>query len=116
MPDRIKESDWKLYRELSEVALQRAFEHGVATIQSLATAEVSTDRDRFWNTVEFVNHYKKELADTFDGASRSNALFHLTRFANRHLLTAEELSRFSAEARDFVRRLQEINRPSEPNP
>ena len=100
----IPESDWKLFRQLSEAALERAFQRGVAEIQRLAAEENKSAREHFWNPLEFANRYRKELADMFDDPRRSNALIQLAMIAAQKLLTVHEMARFSPDTRDFVQR------------
>ncbi len=102
MRDHIKESDWKVFRELSEVALDRAFERGAAQMQALAAEAGKCNRARFWDALNFGNRHRRELPEMFDDASRSRALFQLARIASWGLLTADEMARFSEETRGFV--------------
>jgi hypothetical protein len=102
MSREIKESDWKVFKELHAIALDRYFERAIAEIDGALRKKDETDRERFWNTVKLADERRKEVAKLFDDYRRSTALFQLAAIRSQKLLTDEEMSRFSAECREIV--------------
>jgi len=102
MSREIAESDWKMFRKLHAVALERFFERAVSEIERPVSDKGKPSRDRYWDAVEFIKSNRKELARLFDDMRRSTALLQLAAIYSQKLLTAEEMSRFSPEARETV--------------
>jgi uncharacterized protein YjgD (DUF1641 family) len=98
----IAESDWKVFRKLHAVALERFFERAVSEIERLVSDQGKTSRERYWDAVEFIKSNRKELARLFDDMRRSTALIQLASIYSQKLLTAEEMSQFSPKAREMV--------------
>lgn len=100
----IKESDWKKFRELSETALDRAFDRALAHIEAIQSTN-QTSRQKFWDIKNYADQQRKLLAQIFDGKSRSNAIDRLAMMQMEKLLTDEEIASFSDETREFADRL-----------
>jgi hypothetical protein len=110
MSQAIREPDWKLFRRLQAIALERFCERVLAEIAGLASEAQKTSHERYLAVFGLLERRDRELADAFDGPSRSTALRQLACIQSHALLTEEEMSRFSPEARAVVQALLEMRR------
>lgn len=98
----IRESDWKLFRELRPVALERFCERVLGDIVGIAGDRQRTAHQRYLAAFELVRQRDKALAAAFDDPRRSTALLQLALIHSEGLLTEDEFGWFSAEARESV--------------
>jgi hypothetical protein len=96
------ESDWKLFRELRELALERFCQCVLAEIGSVAADSGQSHHDRYLAVFKLIRERDKELAAAFDEPRRSTALQQLAFIRSRELLTDEEFARFWPETRETV--------------
>jgi hypothetical protein len=108
MSEAIAEADWKVFRELRVVALERFCERALAEVERLAADPDKSAHQRYLAVYKAIERRDRELADAFDSPSRSAALRNLVGLHAQKLLTDEEFSRFSPELRDRVRTIFEI--------
>jgi hypothetical protein len=99
------ESEWKLFRQLREVALDRFCQRVLSEVARLASEGGKSSHDRYLAVFQLLGRRDKELADAFDGPRRSTALRQLASIQYHELLTDEEFARFRPETRDSVRAL-----------
>ena len=109
MSGKITESDWKLFRKLHEIAVERFYQRTVSEIERLLLEKNGTNRDQFWNAFELMNQRRKEASGLFDDLRRSTALVQLALIYSNGLLTSEEMFRFSPETRAMVQTFLDIN-------
>jgi hypothetical protein len=98
----INEADWKVFRTLQPVALDRFCERILSEISAVASDGSKSNHERYLAVYRLVEHRDKEIADAFKDLRRSTAIQQIARIQLHELLTAEELSRFSAETRNAV--------------
>ena len=98
----IRESDWKLFRELHPIALNRFCERVLSEITHIASDAAKTPHARYGDIFALVRERDRLLAQAFDDKRRSTALLQLAIIHSHGLLTEEELARFSPEARDAI--------------
>jgi len=106
----MKESDWKIFRQLHGVALERFCERVIEEVRSSTASCTDSHHDCYLKLFDLLRRRDKELGDTFDTLRRSNALFLLVCIKRRGLLTEEELMRLSAETREAVEKIESISR------
>ncbi|HTV48761.1 MAG TPA: hypothetical protein VMG59_10000 [Phycisphaerae bacterium] len=104
MSREIPESDWKLFRKLHEIVVERFYQRTISDIERLLLEKNGTSREQFWNAFELMNQRRKEASGLFDDFRRSTALIQLGLICSNELLTAEEMSRFSPGTRATVQR------------
>ena len=102
MPREITEADWKLFRQLREVALERFCERALADVSNAIEQVGQTSHDCFLRLLHLVNRQNKELASLFDDPRRSTAVQQLALIRKRGLLTDDEFRRFDDRTRDSV--------------
>ena len=98
----IKESDWKIFRQLHPIAVERYCQRVLAENQELANDTTQTARERYLAIFRLYIHRNKEMARLFDDFRRSTALMQILAIKRHELITEEEFARFSEETRDFL--------------
>jgi hypothetical protein len=106
----IKESDWRIFRELHTVALERSCQRVLEGVERLNADSTKTYHERYLAIYRYTRESDKDLAFAFNDKRRSTAMLQLARIRFHDLLTAEEFSRFSEETRSAVEALLEIQR------
>lgn len=104
----IPESDWKLFRQLQPLALDRFCQNVLAELTRLAANAKKSNHDRYLAVFKLLQRRDEELADAFNDPRRSTALVQLARIQFQKLLMEEEFARFSPETRASVTGLLEI--------
>jgi hypothetical protein len=99
----ISEPDWKVFRQLQPLALERYCERVLTEIKQIAADSKKTSHERYLATYKLLQRRDRELADAFDDLRRSTALRQLACLQSHELLTDEEMARFSSETREVVR-------------
>jgi len=106
----IKESDWKILRQLHPEALERFCKEILLEIESINSDSAKSFHRRYLDTFGVLHRRDKEIAETFNNLRRSTALRQLASMRARGLLTEDEFSRFSQDTRNAVDLLLEILR------
>ena len=101
----ITEPDWKVFRELRAIALERFSQRVLSDIERIAGDAGKSAHKRYLAVCKLIERQDRELASAFDNPRRSAALLQLARIQSRHLLTEDEMARFTAATRDAVRLL-----------
>lgn len=97
-----RESDWKLFRELRQIALDRFCQHVLDEVGQLIAGTDRGSHDRYLAVYRLLRDRDQRLADAFDDPRRSTALAQLARIQAEGLLTKAEFARFSDGARASV--------------
>ena len=103
----IPERDWKLFRQLQPLALERFCEKVLSDIRDISDSG-QTAHERCLRVFKTVRDQDKELAALFDDPRRSNAWFQLSLIHSHDLLTPEEMQRFSPETQQRVSELAKL--------
>ena len=108
----IIESDWKKFKELRKIALDRFCQGVLADTKTITQHGALSAHTRYCMIYGLINDRNRDMARMFDGLARSSALWKLTLMVSHDLLTDAELSILSDDARklvsDIVRRPYEI--------
>ena len=110
MHETIKESDWKIFRELHPVALERFCRHVLDEVERLSRDSGKTCHERYLAIYRYTRERDEDIAFAFNDKRRSTAVFQIARIQALDLLSAEELSRFSEETRGKLDVLLSIDR------
>lgn len=110
MRDRIKESDWKIFRRVHQTALERFCDGILAEIQYFVTDRETNSHARYLEIFKRIHERNEKMATLFDDKKRSNALFQLAGFRHHGLITDEEYAEFSQELRDEVEMILRVGR------
>ena len=103
----IPERDWKVFRQLQPIALERFCEKVLSEIRDISSSDQSA-HERYLHIFRTVRDQDKELATLFDNPRRSNAWFQLSLIHSHELLTLEEMQRFSAETQQRASELAKL--------
>ena len=99
------ESDWRAFRKLREIALERFCERVVTNLNRIAADADLAYHSRYRSIYELIEERDRELADAFDNPRRSTALFQLALMVSLDLVADEELRMFTAGTRSVVQSL-----------
>jgi hypothetical protein len=110
----IKESDWKVFKPLRELALERFCERVLDEVARIGADSARSKHERYGAIYRLVRERDREIVPIFDHLRRSTAVRQICTFRSHGLLTAEELRQFSPELVEMVEDILEIhNRPIE---
>jgi len=98
----LPERDWKLFRELRELALERLCRRILEELQSRIEDRSRTYHERYLDVLDVLKERDREIARAFDGPRRSRMLQQLGAIQALGLLEADELARFTAGTRDRI--------------
>ena len=97
----IKESDWKVFRRLHSIALERYCQRVLEEVKQATTCKDSY-HGCYLKVYRLLQDRDKTLARCFDDLRRSTALLQLLLIIKEGLLTDEELKQFSPELQDRI--------------
>jgi hypothetical protein len=98
----IKESDWKILRQVHTLALERFCQLVLTEVQGVQHDQAQSAYQKYLAIYEIMRRRNKEMALIFDDLRRSTALTQLTAMRSRGLLTEDEFARFSEETRSII--------------
>jgi hypothetical protein len=97
------ESDWKIFRELRELALDRFCKRILDQLEALRLDTSRSHHERYLDTFRFLQDRDDEVAHAFNDPRRSRMLIQLAAIHSYGLLEPNELERFSLETRDTIK-------------
>lgn len=100
----ISESDWKTFKGVREVALDRFSLRILGECQSICSGDSSTPHERYGELYGLIQERDREMAHAFDDFRRSTAVSCLRLMWELGVVTEQELSEFSFEVQRAVRR------------
>ena len=103
MPSDIPESDWKAFRKLREIALERFCERVLSDVNRIAWARDSTFHDRYLQIYELIEKRDDQIARAFNDVRRSTMVMQLIAIRSLDLVTEEELLAFSPRTQAIVK-------------
>ena len=98
----IKESDWKILRQLHSEALERFCNQILLEIERINSDSAKSFHQKYLDIYEIMQRRDKELAQIFNDLRRSTALTQLAAINACGLLSEEEFLRFSQDTRNIV--------------
>jgi hypothetical protein len=98
---RISEPDWKVWRRLHTVALDRYCQKVLRDAAKLETDD-GTAHERYVKLYQLVRRRDKKIGEIFDGPSRSDAYFKIAAARHARMLTDDEIAEFSEETQKVV--------------
>lgn len=104
----IKESDWKIYKELREIALERYCKRSLEKVRKIIDENIGDSEERFLTMTREAHHLHKHFGHLFDDFRRLTAIRQLSIYYADELLTHDEISRLSEDGRDQVVSLSKI--------
>lgn len=101
---RIAESDWKVFKAVREVALDRFCQQVLRECRGLCDDESRTAHERYGDLYGHIRDRNGEMARAFDDYRRSTAVLCLMQFQKLGLLTEDDIGRFSDEVQRSLKR------------
>jgi ribosomal 50S subunit-associated protein YjgA (DUF615 family) len=98
----ILESDWKKFKELRKIALDRFCLGVLADAKTIAQHGALSAHTRYVMLYRLMRDRDKDIEHAFNAYSRSSALHALSLMVMHDLLTDAELSTLSEEARNSI--------------
>ena len=105
----VRDSDWKVFRELREIALDRLSARILAEVVDIARDESRGNHERYRAVWTLLRERDAGLARAFDDPRRSTMLWQLATIYDLGLLEAHEFSRFAPDTRESVHTLLEAS-------
>ena len=104
----ITEPDWRIFKGLRKVALERFCERVLGEIAGISSDATKTKHERYLAIYRLVRERDKEIDPIFDYLRRSTAVRQICAFRSHDLLTAQELRQFSPELVKLIEDILEI--------
>ena len=98
----IKESDWKVFRRLRELALERYCQRVLKDVGRLIDKDSGNSHESYLKLWKLLRNRDKTLGLCFDDPRRSQAIIQLTNIVEQDLLTEDELNQFGDETREQI--------------
>ena len=99
------ESDWKVFRELREIALERFCKRVLDGVGRFRPTAAGSHHERYLELYRWLQDRDQELARAFNDPRRSRMLWQLAAIHGYGLLEPDELARFTPETRQTVESL-----------
>ena len=102
MTGQIPEADWKIFKELFKVTLERFCERVLLELGPLYADTSATHHERYLKIYGHIEKSDEAIEELFDNYRRSTAWRQIAAIHRRGLFTDEEYSRFSEETHEIV--------------
>src|SRR5690348_15658366 len=106
MHDHIPEPEWKVLRDIKPLALDRLCQHILDQITAVANDPDKAAHSKYLDIFRLIQERDEDIADAFNGLSRSKALFKLAIMNRLGLIKEVELARFSQETNAFLAKIK----------
>jgi hypothetical protein len=100
--DAFPESDWKIFRELRELALERFCKRVLEELEALRRNTSRSHHERYLDVFRFLRARDEELAHAFNDPKRSRMFVQLAAIHAYGLLEPHEIGSFTARTRDTI--------------
>ena len=104
----IPESDWKIFRELRERALERFCRRVLEEIEGIRSDESQSYHNRYGAVYRLLQERDRQLAHAFDSPRRSQMLIQLAAMVVYGAVERGELSKFTQRTRGSVETLVSV--------
>ena len=98
----IKESDWKSFRRLRELALDRYCQRVLDEVRIIVEESGDTNHKRYLALWKLLQDKDETIAVAFNDPRRSNAVIQLKNILAQGLLTDAEINQFSEDLRERI--------------
>jgi len=103
MRDEIPKSDWKHFKIIRELALQRFCERALNELTEIAADESASQHGRYVEVYRKIQTCDEKIAAAFDNLSRSRMMVQLATIQSLDLIEDAELESFTQETRDKLK-------------
>jgi hypothetical protein len=110
----IAESDWKIFKRLRELALERFCQRVLDDVARISSDTAKSSHERYLAIHRLVRERNKDIDPIFDTLRRSAAMQQSCSFRLNDLVADEELEQFSSQLATRLREMIDIyTRPME---
>ena len=103
----VRESDWKTFRELREVALERLCRRILSEVEDLVQDNSRNHHERYRDLWRLLRERDPDVSRAFDDPRRSRMLWQLAAIHRLGLFESIEFERLHPETREAVESLSE---------
>ncbi len=103
MGEQVLESDWRIFRDLYRVAVERYCERVLADVAGLVQDSSRSTHERYRDIYHLMRDRDKELGRVFDGLRRSQMRLQLVSMCQLELVTEDELASFSSDLQRWLK-------------
>ena len=114
MDRHIPEADWRQFKRIHPVLLERFCQDVLDDLAELLWAGDGTAHEKYLRIYKLIQDRDKDLGAAFDDFRRSTAVLQLAMMRRMGLLGDEELSGFSEDTQSIIRGVDSF-RSAEPN-
>jgi hypothetical protein len=105
----IKESDWKTFRKLRDLALDRYCQRVLEDVQRvIGSRDDDSNHKRYLKVWELLRDRDETIAIAFNDPGRSTAFIQLGNIIAEDLLTKTELNQFSEDLRERIEAISRL--------
>jgi hypothetical protein len=98
----VPESDWKVFRELQPIALERFCRQILSQVQTVLLDDSRTHHERYLEMFRLLRERDEELAHAFNNPARSRMIGQLVAVQVYGLLQPDEIERFTERTRETI--------------
>jgi hypothetical protein len=102
MSNGIPESDWRTFRELQALALERFCQRVLDDIARISADSTRTSHERYLEIYRLTQERDMDLAHAFEAPRRSQMILQLVVIHSMGLLEPEELLRFTGATQETI--------------
>ena len=100
----IPELDWKLFRQLHRIALDRYCQQVLDEIALIAADTQETPHEHYLRIYKVIHQRDRTMSEAFNDLRRSTAIMRLLTICSHGLITEDEIARFTQDTRDAISR------------
>ena len=101
----IPEKDWKIARELKQVALERMCSKIISQAEDICQKADISKHKSYLELYEHILESDKEIAFSFDDFKRSTAIIQILTWKRCNLINDEEFAQFSTKTQEQIKDL-----------
>jgi hypothetical protein len=98
----VSESDWKKFKALRVVALERFCEHALDAVSVCIAGANKSAHQRYLDVFRLIEDRDKKLGRAFDDMRRSTMIGQLAQMRALGLIRDDELEQFSDQTQDTI--------------
>ena len=105
MASDIKESDWKIFKDIRGTALERFSERILSEVHQAAEDGTKSSHEKYLAIYTLIHKRDREIANAFNDFRRSTAFMQFGLIYSYGLVKEEEWNKFSPEFQEGIRAL-----------
>jgi len=99
----MKESEWRKFKKLKEICLEQFCDGVLREAENICRTDDKTAHEKYVDLYDLIRARDRELANAFDGLSRSKAFVQLMLMYRMGLVEENQLDEFEDETKNKIR-------------